>query len=177
MDTLGRLDLACEGFRARLVAVTEMDLARATPCGGWTVGDLVDHTISTLRYAADAVGAPGVTPGGTRVERFDAATRELRSKATDPELAATVVETPFGALALKQLVSSIVVHDVVVHTWDLARATGQDEALDSGLVEHTLSSMRPFDAALRGHGFADAVPAPQGADSQTELLCFLGRRP
>jgi uncharacterized protein (TIGR03086 family) len=75
-------------------------------------------------------------------------------------------------------VSSIVVHDLLVHTWDLARATGGDERLDPALVEHTLASMEPLDDALRGHGaFADKLPAPDDADEQTKLLCFLGRQP
>lgn len=177
MDTLGRLDLACQGFRSRLAALSADDLARPTPCEGWTADDLVEHTISTLRYAAESVGEHRAAPTGTPVERFDAASDELRRKCSDPALAATVVSSPFGELALKQLVSSVVVHDVLVHTWDLARATGGDELLDPSLVGHTLAAMTPFDDALRGHGFADKVPAPDGADDQTKLLCFLGRRP
>jgi uncharacterized protein (TIGR03086 family) len=112
------------------------------------------------------------------VDRFDRACADLRAKVADPELASTVVESPFGELTLKQIVSSIVVHDLLVHTWDLARATGGDEHLDPALVEHTLASMEPLDDALRGHGaFADKLPAPDDADEQTKLLCFLGRQP
>lgn len=179
MDTLGRLDRSCAGFRRRLVHLRDGDLARSTPCEGWTVADLVEHTTSTLRFAAGAAanGRDAAPAAEALLSDFDAAVAGLRDRVLDPELAAAQLDTPFGRLALKQLVSSVVVHDVLVHTWDLARATGQDEALDAELVEHTLQTMTPFDAALRGHGFAEKVPAPPGADPQTELLCFLGRRP
>lgn len=177
MDTLQRFDLAADGFRERLVALGPDDWAARTPCEGWTVADLVDHTIATVRLVADSVGDVDAAPDADALARFDAACADLRRKVADPRLAGERVASPFGELALKPLVSSVVVHDVLVHTWDLARATGGDEELDGELVEHALAAMTPFDAALRGHGFGEKVAPPQGADRQTELLCFLGRTP
>jgi uncharacterized protein (TIGR03086 family) len=178
VGTLERYDTAIDGFARRLSPLTEHDFDLPSPCEGWTAGVLVDHTIDTLAMVANMVGDHlGDEPGATRSARFDRAAADLRAKVADPELAATVVASPFGSLALKQLVSSIVVHDVLVHTWDLARATGGDERLDDELVAHTYASMAPLDEVLREHGFDAKVPAPQDADPQTELLCFLGRAP
>jgi uncharacterized protein (TIGR03086 family) len=176
--TLERYDTAVEGFRRRLVVLDDAALAAPSPCEGWTAGGVVDHVNDVLVLVADLVGPPGADPArGSRIERFDRASGELRGKLADDALASQVVESPFGRLAFKQVVSSVVVHDVLVHTWDLARATGIDEELDEPLVAHTLASMSPFDEALRGHGFSDKVDPPEGADVQTQLLCFLGRRP
>ena len=140
---------------------------------------MVDHTIDAVVLVTEFVGEPFDDQSADGyVERFDRAVADLRAKAADPELAGPVVESPFGALAFKQLVSSIVVHDLLVHTWDLARATGRRRAA------------RP--RARRAHARADASarrarcaatasptrsPSTSGADAQTELLCFLGRRP
>jgi len=177
-STLERLDTAAAGFRSRLDGLTAQDLAAPSPCDGWTAGDVVEHTISAIVMVSDFVGDPVDDNSASEpVARFDHAVADLRAKTSDPELAGTVVESPFGALALKQLVSSIVVHDLLVHTWDLARATGRDERLDPELVSYTYTHMAPLDGQLRGHGFADKVEPHDGADEQAQLLCFLGRTP
>ena len=68
--------------------------------------------------------------------------------------------------------------DVLVHTWDLARATGQDETLDPEEVVAMLSGIEVHDAALRvGGQYGPRVEAAPDADPQTQLLAFLGRRP
>jgi uncharacterized protein (TIGR03086 family) len=177
-SALDRYDISVAGFRTRLEPLAAADFDRRSPCEGWSAGDLVDHTIGAVVLVTGLVGEPFDDERSLgRLERFDRATHDLRAKVADPVLGATVADSPFGRLALKQLVSSIVVHDLLVHTWDLARATGGDERLDDELVAHTFASMSPLDGVLREHGFAEKVDAPDGADPQTELLCFLGRRP
>ena len=177
--TLERYDTACSGFLARLVAMDAADAARPTPCDQWSVGELVDHTIGAVVVVGNMVGDPVADDAAADpVKRFVVARDALRSKIVDPELAGQMVDSPFGRLALKQLVSSIVVHDLVVHKWDLARSLGTDERLDEELVAETYDQMLPLDEVLRdGHGFGSKVDPPEGADKQTRLLCFLGRLP
>ena len=68
--------------------------------------------------------------------------------------------------------------DVLIHTWDLARATGQDETLDPDEVSGALQGMLPFDAVLRASGhYGPKVEVPARADDQTKLIAFTGRRP
>lgn len=176
-STLERFDVAAAGFRRRLAAYGPDDAARPSPCEGWSAADVVEHSVGVVVMVANLVGDPVVDDGDGELSRYDRAVQDLHDKVADPVLGATVVDGPFGAMALKQLVSGIVVHDLLVHTWDLARATGGDEHLDDELVTHTLHSMTPFDEVLRDHGFAAKVPVDDDADDQTKLLCFLGRRP
>ena len=177
-STLERYDVAVAGFRRRLEPLALSDFSRPSPCEGWSAGDLVEHTIGAVTLVAGLVGErAGDDRTSSFTERYDRATGDLRAKVADPVLGAMVVESSFGTLAIKQLVSSIVVHDLLVHTWDLARATDGDERLDEGLVAHTYEHMSPLDDVLREHGFGKKVDVPDGADAQTQLLCFLGRRP
>jgi uncharacterized protein (TIGR03086 family) len=68
--------------------------------------------------------------------------------------------------------------DVFLHRWDLARATGQDEALDAATCAEMLEGMLPMDEALRQSGhYGPRVEVPDDADAQTRLLAFIGRRP
>ena len=157
-STLERFDAAAAGFRQRLALVTATDETRPSPCEGWTAKDVVEHTVGVVVMVTDLVGAPlAVEPAASDLARYDAAVADLHHKVADPVLGATVVDGPFGKMALKQLVSGIVVHDLLVHTWDLARATGTDERLDEELVTHTLASMTPYDDVLRAHGFAEGA--------------------
>jgi len=67
--------------------------------------------------------------------------------------------------------------DLAVHSWDLARAAGLDDRLDPEDVHRTFELVEPMDDMLRTPGVCgprlDAAP---GADEQTRLLAFLGRR-
>ena len=69
-------------------------------------------------------------------------------------------------------------NDILVHTWDLARATGLDETLDPDEVHSLYEGMQPMDEALRQSGhYGPRVPVPDDADEQTKLIAFTGRRP
>lgn len=65
-----------------------------------------------------------------------------------------------------------------MHTWDLARATGQDETLDAELCASMLEGMESFEDAMRSSGqYGPRVEVPADADPQTRLLAFIGRDP
>jgi uncharacterized protein (TIGR03086 family) len=71
-----------------------------------------------------------------------------------------------------------VLGDVLVHTWDLARATGLDETLDADEVHGMLVGMEPLDEMLRQSGqYGPRVDVPADADEQTRLIAFTGRHP
>jgi len=68
--------------------------------------------------------------------------------------------------------------DILVHTWDFARAVDSDELLDEDLVRHFYSVAQEQTEALRTPwGFKPQVEQPADSDLQTEFLCFLGRQP
>lgn len=72
----------------------------------------------------------------------------------------------------------IVLGDVLLHTWDLARAAGLDDALDPLIVPGMLAGLEPIDEMLRASGhYGPAVEVPPGADVQTRLIAFTGRDP
>ena len=75
-------------------------------------------------------------------------------------------------------VATFCLGDVLVHTWDLARATGLDETLDADEVHRLFTGMEPVDELLRSSGhFGPRVDVPADADEQTKLIAFTGRRP
>ena len=81
-------------------------------------------------------------------------------------------------VTFSRMIDTICTGDVLVHTWDLARATGQDEVLDPAEVRRMFDGIEDHDEAMRESGhYGPKVTVPDGADDQTRLLAFLGRRP
>jgi len=68
--------------------------------------------------------------------------------------------------------------DVFMHTWDLARASGQDDRLDPEFSAQLLAGMEPLDEMLRASGqYGPRVEVPADAPVQDRLMAFVGRDP
>ena len=97
----------------------------------------------------------------------------------DPASADTTLRNPhIGEVPLPEAVSRFFTADVFMHTWDLARATGQDDRLDPAVTGPVVEGMEQMEEVLRSSGqFGVRVPVGDDADAQTRLLGFIGRDP
>ena len=175
-----RYDVVAEGFTARLEAVGATQWDTLTPCSDWSVRDLVAHVVGVHhRVAANvSTGAPAeVDPEGDLLTQWRAAAEVVRHALRDEALASTVVGGMFGEQSFESLVGRLVCADTLVHTWDLARATGQDEALDPEALAAAAHFLATLDDAIRRPGgFGPKIEPAPGADQQTRFLNFCGRR-
>jgi uncharacterized protein (TIGR03086 family) len=102
----------------------------------------------------------------------------IQSALDDPEIAGLVRDTRMGPWTFEQTIDTICTSDILVHTWDLARATGLDESLDPVEVHRFVEGMEPIDEAIRQSGhYGPRVEVPDDADEQTRLIAFVGRHP
>ncbi len=168
------------GERARAVPAGAWD--NPAPCEGWVARDVVGHLVGWLSgyffVTWDIEPHPGPTVEEDPAGAWDALDRTIQAALDDPEVAARERDTRMGRARFDETVDQICTPDVLVHTWDLARATGLDEQLDPGEVHRFVEGMEPYDEALRTSGHYGArVPVPDDADEQTRLLAFLGRQP
>ena len=97
----------------------------------------------------------------------------------DPQTAHREHTNPHtGTRPLDAAIDQIYTPDVFMHTWDLSRATGQDDRLDPDFCAQLLGGMEQMEDVLRASGqFGDRVEVPEGADPQTKLIGFIGRDP
>src|SRR5204863_5898899 len=66
--------------------------------------------------------------------------------------------------------------DLLIHTWDLARAIGANDRLIPEACAMVLAQLEPIDALIRGPAiFGPKLDPAPGADIQDELLAFVGR--
>lgn len=89
-----------------------------------------------------------------------------------------LVNRHIGEMPLDQAIDRFYTSDVFMHTWDLARATGQDDRLDPDQCAVLLAGMEQVEDLIRASGqYGPRVPTPDDADAQTRLLGFIGRDP
>lgn len=67
--------------------------------------------------------------------------------------------------------------EVVLHGWDLARATGQEFVLDDATATACLGFVESFDPAGPPGLFGPAVPVPDDAPVMDRLVARAGRDP
>jgi uncharacterized protein (TIGR03086 family) len=176
VDIIDRYERAAHGFTARLDAVGDDQWSSPTPCTDWDVRQLVDHVIEVQRAIPEGLGTAvtdGADPKATWTAVRDGAMAVLRK----PGVLEQTMPGRSGEVPVEMSLG-IRLGDLIVHTWDLARATGGNERLDADTAAIVLERLRPNDEVLRSTGtFGPKVEPPPGADAAVELLCFTGRRP
>jgi uncharacterized protein (TIGR03086 family) len=112
------------------------------------------------------------------VSAFEECARRFVTLLNDPVIADHPFPAPIGLVTFEHVVDVVGRLELLVHTWDLARAVGGDEKLDEDAVAATFEAIKPHYERLQATGaFLPRVPPPPDADVQTEFLCFLGRQP
>ncbi len=172
----------------RLVAGTFADRVRGVrdwdapaPVDGWAARDVVDHLVTWLPgfLSAGGVDLPPVPPVADDPRAaWDAHAAHVQALLESPRAEQDFTHPHAGTRPLGAVVEDFYVADVFMHTWDLARATGQDDTLDPQYCGSLLRGMRPIEDILRASGqYGPAVPVPDDAPVQDRLLGFIGRDP
>lgn len=169
------------GFTDRVLGTT--DWSAPAPVEGWAARDVVRHLVewfpAFLRSGAGIELASGPSVDDDPVAAWRVHCDAVQALLDDPSTIGKVLSNPHvGDVPLDQAVSNFYTGDVFLHTWDLARATGQDETLDAERCARMLAGMEPMDEVLRASGqYGPKVEVPADADAQTRLIAFIGRDP
>jgi len=159
------------------------DWTAPAPVAGWTARDVVRHLVEWFPgFLADGSGVrlpPGPSVDDDPVAAWQHQADAVQAVLDDPGTAEEKLANPhIGELPLDRAIDQFYTADVFMHTWDLARATGQDDRLDPELCAEMLVGMQPYDELLRQSGqYGPKVPVPDTADVQSRLLGFIGRDP
>lgn len=169
-------------FTDRARAVPAGSWANASPCEGWTARDIVRHMVEWippfLHNGAGVVLTVGPSVDDDPVGAWLVLSDGIQALLDDPETSARdFVNEHTGRHPLDEAIGMFVLGDVLIHTWDLARAAGLDETLDAVEVHAMLEGMEPMGDALSQSGHYGArVEVPDDASEQTRLIALTGRR-
>jgi uncharacterized protein (TIGR03086 family) len=178
----------------RLVnAVRDDQLGDPTPCTRYVLGDLLQH----VRELAEAFtlagrkeqptggskpppqGDASVLPAEWRGEIADWLGRLVDTWADPSAWEGTVWIAGFEAPA--SAVGVTAANELVVHGWDVARASGQriilDDAAVASATEFVAMISAPGSEEARGQAFGPAFPVPAGASALDEVIAGNGRDP
>ncbi len=185
--SLGSMDNVAERYRRLAAAMTDRIAAvepgtwsSPTPCAGWTARDLVQHLVDVHGRFQALVGrelAAHPPVDGDPLGAFVAVRDQMQEALDVPATRDEEYDGRFGHSTFGQAVDGFVCFDLVVHGWDLARATGQDEAIDPSEVERLVAMVEAMGETMRANGVIGppVEPAPD-ASAQDRLLNALGRR-
>lgn len=186
MDPVVLLERA-NALALRVIAAVPADgFAAQSPCEDWTVRDAVNHMVLGNEWAAlnlRADGQPVPRPQGDKTgddpaQAFADSAAEAMAAFREPGALGKMLQLPFGTMPGAAF-AGVRAIDVLSHTWDVARGSGQPTAdLDPELYAVALTAARQvmrFDRA--GSPFKPETPISPNAAPADQLAAFLGRTP
>jgi uncharacterized protein (TIGR03086 family) len=183
---------AAQVMTALLEGVTDDMLEAPTPCDAFRVGDLLDH-VSMLAVVSHAAAAKDLDALANRPSPPDAARlgddwraripRALAAMATawsDPTAWEGMTRIGGGDVPAA-VAGAIGLEELVVHGWDLARATGQGYTADDASLEGARAMLLQFqqpgtgvDASSR---YGAIVNVAEAAPLLDQVIALSGRDP
>ncbi len=171
---------AHQEFGARVALVS--DWTAPTPDGDWDTADLVRHVIEEQQWVPWLLSGLSTKQAQSRLHKLG---ENLAEEWHRYSLAATTAwhdASPEQPVNLSYDTVEVIdylkeqVADVTIHTWDLARAVGAEEALDEELVAAVWTVFEPQRETLEASGlFASPIPVGEDAPLQSRLLALTGR--
>ena len=178
---------AVQYMRPILAGVMPDQLGGPTPCTEWSVQQLITHNIKTqqrvhsyLTVAAPvdnmSVGEP-LPPEGA-LAAWEAGVAQLLEAIKGPDFLDRLVSHPrFGEMPGREVIM-LPFTDLLIHKWDLAKATNQDVSLDSSLAEACYNGLiQVIEGRRDPQLFGPGVTVPISASIQDKLLALTGRKP
>jgi uncharacterized protein (TIGR03086 family) len=169
-------------------AVPEAALGDPTPCPDYTVADLLDHIhgfarafTCSARKDLDPIRTP---PGPGSADRLSAGWRteipaDLATMAAAwREPGAQEGMSMAGGMELPaEVVAVVAMEELVVHGWDLARATGSAFEPDAAEVAIATSFLEQIAGGGPAGAFGPPVPTADGASALDRAVALSGRQP
>jgi uncharacterized protein (TIGR03086 family) len=158
-----------------------------TPCGHWDLRTLLNHTILWTSYSAerrahgesvaeDLMSKDFTAEPGFREDYAKQISKAVSAwsdpKAWEGEIGVMGSATPAAD------VGAMLIMEMALHGWDVARATGQDYHADealAGALEQTVQAQAEL--FRKYQGFADPVETGQDAAAFDRALALSGRDP
>ncbi|UQX87745.1 TIGR03086 family metal-binding protein [Jatrophihabitans telluris] len=179
-DPAERHRVVAAAFTARVRNASDWDAP--APVAGWRARDVVAHLVEWfpdfLKTATGLTLDRGPSAEHDPVAAWQVHTDAVQRLLDGPQAGTAFRHPMVGQMPLPDAVDRFYTTDVFMHTWDLARATAQDERLDPQTCEDLLAQMVPIEDLMRSSGqYGARVTVPDDADAQTRLLAFIGRDP
>jgi uncharacterized protein (TIGR03086 family) len=187
--TMIDLEPATRRVAALLDGVGDDNLDAPTPCPDYAVRHLLGHLSGLALAFRDAArkdfGPTTDTDPGTALPDLEQDWRTVLPRRLGDLAAAWRAPeawegtTRAGGVTLPGEVAGLVaLNEVLIHGWDLARATGQEYAADETSLRASYAMLAPTAGSPQDRGpFGPPVPVPDEAPLLDRVIGLSGRRP
>ena len=183
MDVLAQLDAVIPALQRLVAGTTPEQLDNQTPCERWRVRDLFGHltaggtTFAALVRGDEPPTEVPVPPDAIITAITNAALADIDEAFRRPGALERIVATPFGEMP-GDTFARLLAFDGLMHTWDLATATGRTVDVPDEVVSEVDAFTRAaLSPDLRGpETFGPEVEPAAGASTLECLVAFSGRR-
>jgi uncharacterized protein (TIGR03086 family) len=173
---------------ARVVGGVRSDqLSAATPCTDWDLRTLLNHTILWTAYSAERRARDEQVPEELMNSDFVAEPGYAADYAAQLDRAVTAWSDPaawernlnvMGAPTPAADVAALLIAEMVLHGWDVAKASGQPYSARDDVADAVLAAVEANAELFRKYqGFADPVAVPASASALDRALAQSGRDP
>ena len=184
MEAISALEQSYDQTAKLVAGLTPAELDAPSPCAGWEVRATLNHMLGAtwmftlVNQGQTADEDAGDLVGDDASLAVIAAAKEnlvswRQPGANEGDRSYSFGTFPAAGAAMLNLA------EVVVHNWDVAKATGQELVIDPAVAQmiYDWGVSIPLDA-LRDHGaFGPEVPVPASAPIIDRLVGLLGRQP
>jgi uncharacterized protein (TIGR03086 family) len=164
----------------RIAKVPDDAWSHRTPCEEWDARQLVGHLIDVHGRFQSLVGRSLVEHpdvGSDPLGAFVAVRDQTQSDLDDPDRCSEEYDGLLGRSTFGASVDGFVCFDLIVHGWDLAHATGQDDTIPLGDVEQLQAMVDRMGHLMLENGvIARQLDVGPEATPQQRLLGALGRQ-
>ncbi len=173
MDLLDLYRRASDWTLSKVSGATEK-LDAKTPCDDWDVRTLMNHMLDTQNYFVSAARGENASPPSPNPPNVLSDEPVADFKRASEETLNTFGEE--GIIDKTGPSLGIAFSDQLLHGWDLARATGQDDIMPDGLAEKAYEMIHgKFTDEQRKGVFKPEVAVGADASAQDRLLAYTGR--
>lgn len=175
-----RYERLSQMFTDRIASVPPGDprWQQQSPCEDWSAIDVVRHVVDTEHMFFGMVDHDVPGPGDDPLAAWPGIRDAMLAALRDPAVAEREYTGQMGTAVWQDSVDRFINGDLVVHTWDVARALGVDDSLPDDEVARVQEAFAPLGDAMRQPGaFGAEVEPPADASAQDRFLAFLGRDP
>jgi uncharacterized protein (TIGR03086 family) len=157
-----------------------------TPNTEWDVKQVANHIIGENLWAGELFHGMTIAEVGDKFNgdvagpdpaaSYRESVRVATAAVTAPGAMEAVCHLSFGDFSGADYAAQLFL-DLLIHGWDIAKATEQDTRLPPDLVEACIPIAQEITAMARSSGvYGNDLPVSPDADQQTRLLALVGRR-
>ena len=169
------------GFDAVVQRTSGHEWVNPSPCADWSALDVLAHNIGMCRMITGFVNGVGASVSAhpevkDPKQEWLIASDEVLEALGRKETLQMRADTPWCNLTIEKFLGIVVV-DPLTHTFDLARAVGQEIRIDEALAATSYERLKAAGDSIRGEKFGSEIQTGENDSIVHKFIAVTGRRP